>query len=200
MKNRKREICTSGTVRDEDGNILIYSANDKGGSRKHRHHAKPDPRLDPTRPPSNGMPVRLHRNPHPIPSRPRNSRLIGKPSDQRRWRINPVRTRRRSIIIISPTGPDKNRTYLVPAFTFTILIPTTVVAVSFMTTTFPALFMTPAFFATFTAFFMILRTAWACTFFLTFRTAWASLGFATALLSTSGCMRCKCKTCRNDGR
>ena len=28
MKNRKREICTSGTVRDEDGNILIYSAND----------------------------------------------------------------------------------------------------------------------------------------------------------------------------
>jgi hypothetical protein len=29
MKNRKREICTSGTVRDEDGNILIYSANAK---------------------------------------------------------------------------------------------------------------------------------------------------------------------------
>ena len=29
MKNRKREICTSGSVRDEDGNILIYSA---------RHH------------------------------------------------------------------------------------------------------------------------------------------------------------------
>src|SRR6516162_1546023 len=28
MKNRKREICTSGTVRDEDGNILIYSAVD----------------------------------------------------------------------------------------------------------------------------------------------------------------------------
>jgi hypothetical protein len=26
MTNRKREICTSGTVRDEDGNILIYSA------------------------------------------------------------------------------------------------------------------------------------------------------------------------------
>src|ERR1700730_1862959 len=26
MKNRKQEICTSGTVRDEDGNILIYSA------------------------------------------------------------------------------------------------------------------------------------------------------------------------------
>jgi hypothetical protein len=25
MKNRKREICTSGTVRDEDGNVLIYS-------------------------------------------------------------------------------------------------------------------------------------------------------------------------------
>src|SRR5207253_10156451 len=25
MKNRKREICTSGTARDEDGNILIYS-------------------------------------------------------------------------------------------------------------------------------------------------------------------------------
>ena len=127
--------------------------------------------------------------------------LIGKPSDQRRWRINPVRTRRRSIIIISPTGPDKNRTYFVPAFTFTILIPTTVVAVSFMTTTFPALFMTPAFFAAFAPFFMILRrTGWACTFFLTFRTAWASLGFATALLSTSGCRRCKCKTCRNDGR
>jgi hypothetical protein len=30
MKNRKREICTSGTVRDEDGNALIYSANDRG--------------------------------------------------------------------------------------------------------------------------------------------------------------------------
>src|ERR1700687_4938527 len=30
MKNRKREICTSGTVRDEDGNVLIYSANDRG--------------------------------------------------------------------------------------------------------------------------------------------------------------------------
>jgi hypothetical protein len=29
MKNRKRENCTSGTVRDEDGNILIYSANDR---------------------------------------------------------------------------------------------------------------------------------------------------------------------------
>jgi hypothetical protein len=26
MKNRKREICTSGSVRDEGGNILIYSA------------------------------------------------------------------------------------------------------------------------------------------------------------------------------
>ena len=26
MKNRKREICTSGSVRDEDVNILIYSA------------------------------------------------------------------------------------------------------------------------------------------------------------------------------
>ena len=26
MKNRKRESCTSGTVRDEGGNILIYSA------------------------------------------------------------------------------------------------------------------------------------------------------------------------------
>ena len=30
MKNRKRETCTSGTVRDEGGNILIYSANDRG--------------------------------------------------------------------------------------------------------------------------------------------------------------------------
>ena len=29
MKNRKRESCTSGTVRDEDGNILIYSARDE---------------------------------------------------------------------------------------------------------------------------------------------------------------------------
>jgi hypothetical protein len=26
MKNRTRESCTSGSVRDEDGNILIYSA------------------------------------------------------------------------------------------------------------------------------------------------------------------------------
>lgn len=30
MKNRTRETCTSGTVRDEAGNILIYSANDRG--------------------------------------------------------------------------------------------------------------------------------------------------------------------------
>ena len=29
MKNRTRENCTSGSVRDEDGNILIYSANDR---------------------------------------------------------------------------------------------------------------------------------------------------------------------------
>ena len=32
MKNRKRESCTSGTVRDEDGNILIYSAARERGS------------------------------------------------------------------------------------------------------------------------------------------------------------------------
>jgi hypothetical protein len=32
MKNRKREICTSGTVRDEDGNILIYSATGQCGN------------------------------------------------------------------------------------------------------------------------------------------------------------------------
>jgi hypothetical protein len=31
MKNRKRETCTSGTVRDEGGNILIYSAICAGG-------------------------------------------------------------------------------------------------------------------------------------------------------------------------
>jgi len=31
MKNRKRETCTSGTVRDEDGNILIYSEDRKRG-------------------------------------------------------------------------------------------------------------------------------------------------------------------------
>ena len=30
MKNRTRETCTSGSVRDEDGNVLIYSANDRG--------------------------------------------------------------------------------------------------------------------------------------------------------------------------
>jgi hypothetical protein len=30
MKNRKREICTSGTVRAEDSNVLIYSANLRG--------------------------------------------------------------------------------------------------------------------------------------------------------------------------
>jgi hypothetical protein len=30
VKNRKRENCTSGTVRDEDGNILIYSAKGQG--------------------------------------------------------------------------------------------------------------------------------------------------------------------------
>jgi hypothetical protein len=34
MKNRKRESCTSGTVRDEDGNILIYSAR-----QRQSHHA-----------------------------------------------------------------------------------------------------------------------------------------------------------------
>ena len=26
MKNRTRKSCTSGSLRDEDGNILIYSA------------------------------------------------------------------------------------------------------------------------------------------------------------------------------
>jgi hypothetical protein len=31
MKNRKREFCTSGSVRDEGGNILIYSAARWGG-------------------------------------------------------------------------------------------------------------------------------------------------------------------------
>ena len=31
MKNRTRETCTSGTVRDEAGNILIYSAICAGG-------------------------------------------------------------------------------------------------------------------------------------------------------------------------
>ncbi len=30
VKNWKRENCTSGTVRDEDGNILIYSAKGQG--------------------------------------------------------------------------------------------------------------------------------------------------------------------------
>jgi protein-S-isoprenylcysteine O-methyltransferase Ste14 len=30
MKNRTRETCTSGSVRDGDGNILIYSANERG--------------------------------------------------------------------------------------------------------------------------------------------------------------------------
>jgi ATP-dependent DNA ligase len=40
MKNRKREICTSGTVRDEGGNILIYSANtfDFDGSLRFTEH------------------------------------------------------------------------------------------------------------------------------------------------------------------
>jgi hypothetical protein len=32
VKNRKRENCTSGTVRDEDGNILIYSAKGQGAA------------------------------------------------------------------------------------------------------------------------------------------------------------------------
>src|SRR5664279_3862928 len=35
MKNRKRESCTSGTVRDEDGNILIYSARPHEGGAAH---------------------------------------------------------------------------------------------------------------------------------------------------------------------
>jgi len=30
MKNRKRETCTSGSVRDEDGNILIYCSSCRG--------------------------------------------------------------------------------------------------------------------------------------------------------------------------
>src|SRR6516165_626853 len=34
MKNRKREICTSGSVRDEGGNILIYSASARINSEK----------------------------------------------------------------------------------------------------------------------------------------------------------------------
>ena len=38
MKNRKRESCTSGTVRDEDGNILIYSARPRC-ARHHLHGA-----------------------------------------------------------------------------------------------------------------------------------------------------------------
>jgi group II intron reverse transcriptase/maturase len=38
MKNRKRESCTSGTVRDEDGNILIYSARPRC-ARHHLHAA-----------------------------------------------------------------------------------------------------------------------------------------------------------------
>jgi hypothetical protein len=32
MKNRKREICTSGSVRGEGGNILTYSAAGRRGS------------------------------------------------------------------------------------------------------------------------------------------------------------------------
>ena len=36
MKNRKREICTSGSVRGEDGNILTYSAG--GGTPRMRAH------------------------------------------------------------------------------------------------------------------------------------------------------------------
>jgi hypothetical protein len=39
MKNRKRESCTSGTVRDEDGNILIYSARDDEAVPAHRRPA-----------------------------------------------------------------------------------------------------------------------------------------------------------------
>src|ERR1700693_5622192 len=31
MKNRKREFCTSGSVRGEGGNILTYSAAGRGG-------------------------------------------------------------------------------------------------------------------------------------------------------------------------
>jgi len=32
VKNRMREICTSGSVRGEDGNILTYSAPERIGS------------------------------------------------------------------------------------------------------------------------------------------------------------------------
>jgi hypothetical protein len=39
MKNRKRESCTSGTVRDEDGNILIYSARPQGVLKRSRRPA-----------------------------------------------------------------------------------------------------------------------------------------------------------------
>ena len=37
MKNRKREICTSGSVRDEGGNILIYSAPEQYAYRSGRN-------------------------------------------------------------------------------------------------------------------------------------------------------------------
>ena len=49
MKNRTRENCTSGSVRDEDGNILIYSANDRG-DRGNVGIIRSPVRLDPTRP------------------------------------------------------------------------------------------------------------------------------------------------------
>jgi len=48
MKNRTREICTSGSVRDEDGNILIYSANDRGIEETSASFEAAT-RLDPTR-------------------------------------------------------------------------------------------------------------------------------------------------------
>jgi hypothetical protein len=49
MKNRKRETCTSGSVRDEDGNILIYSANDREVEETSASfEARSAPRLYPT--------------------------------------------------------------------------------------------------------------------------------------------------------
>ena len=49
MKNRTRETCTSGSVRDEDGNVLIYSANDRGIEETSAScEARSAPRSDPT--------------------------------------------------------------------------------------------------------------------------------------------------------
>jgi hypothetical protein len=79
MKNRKRETCTSGTVRDEDGNILIYSARWSGSqcpflgaertSRRRTYAARPRMQRARLRMPPSATPRTLMRTAAILPRR-----------------------------------------------------------------------------------------------------------------------------------